>query len=70
MLSGRLGPAQVRWWAALAARVARVRVGPYPAEVTNTEESAITTLSAWCSRPKGSTTEVAGSVPIRTVPML
>ncbi len=64
------GPGQVKRWAARAASVARVRVGPYPAEVTNTDESATTTLSAWCRRPAGSTTDVAGSVPIRTVPML
>ena len=46
-----------------------VRVGLKPPEDTNTEPSATTTLSTSCMRPWSSTTEVAGSVPIRAVPI-
>jgi hypothetical protein len=47
-----------------------VSVGLNPPEDTNTDPSAMYTLSSSCRRPKRSTTEEAGSSPMRAVPMM
>ena len=51
------------------ASAARVSVGLYPVEVTNTEESHTRTLSTPHNRCSADTTDVAGSDPMRAVPM-
>src|SRR5262249_26446615 len=47
-----------------------VSVGLKPPDETNTEPSATYTFSSSCMRPQRSTTDVAGSLPIRAVPMM
>ena len=68
LVSSRRSPARSRHARIASATI--VSVGPYPVEVGNTDESVHTMFSTSWNRCHRSTTLVAGSSPIRHVPMM